>query len=131
MNLEDMVPDMELCARIPAGKFADSALVWIHSTMRFVDGERDGIPFGDIEQCDRWFVRTRCPMKTSKIHPAPTLVEIMADIRCDNQGDVVAESHMDQWASKHRKGNYMNAQYDINITNAALRLWFKLNGIEV
>ena len=38
MRLEDLVPPLELCKKIPAGEFADSALVWAWNalhTLRF------------------------------------------------------------------------------------------------
>ena len=71
-NLENLVPPLELCKKIPAGEFEDSALVW---------EERTGIS-------RNYLVKLREPEDISykveltgvNYFPAPTLEEILDDL---------------------------------------------------
>ena len=72
MKLEDLVPPLALCQRIPAGAFADSALVWV--------------VVGDGSGGERWYLVERKNVGETKypeIHPAPTLAEIMDALAYD------------------------------------------------
>ena len=65
MNIEDLVPPLELCKKIPEGAFADSALVWT-------------LPFGSNEA----IVETRAAADEfawGRVVNAPTLAEILSE----------------------------------------------------
>lgn len=65
MNLEDLVPPLELCKQIPAWKFADSALVWEKNI------GLDGTVYEPR-------INTRkASLVQNIIYPAPTLQEII------------------------------------------------------
>ena len=65
MTLEDLVPPLELCKQIPAGKFQDSALVWMN-TLEWVEGKYKWIQIVE-------------PRRYAELieAPAPTLAEIL------------------------------------------------------
>lgn len=116
MKLEDLVPLLELCKKIPAGEFEDSCFVRIgedtivlRSNVRVVSGRQDDI------------------------YPAPTVQEIMAELPDDNGCTA--------WFCQHCSGEWSmgNCERDLHVKNgtedsnpaiAALKLWLKLKGIE-
>ena len=124
-NLESIVPPLELCKRIPAGKFAESVLVW----------EEDSCVFGKLPP-------HVVPRVENTYHtilaPAPTLPEIMAElteVMIDYEYlDVCAymTSERGNWGvqimSVGRCAN--NAEIDKNPAAAALRLWFDVEGVK-
>ena len=61
-KLEDLVPPLEICKRIPAGAFADSALIWMFDGFDWWVNVRDFDPSYD------------------EAYPAPTQAEIMAEL---------------------------------------------------
>lgn len=63
---KDLVPPLELCQRIPKGKFADTALVWA-SRFRYCGRKPELVPKEYVAE-------------VREIAPAPTLQEIMAVI---------------------------------------------------
>ena len=113
-NLESIVPPVELCKQIPAGEFEDSALVWdIHGKF------------------DKWHVEKRVKRsvrfgdygRMSSPHadiPAPTLEEVFDAL--EDIGALFCKN----WI---RIGNQFY-EYPTE-SEEALRLWFKLKGIEV
>lgn len=103
-NLESIVPPLELCKRIPAGEFEDSALVWCR-----VRGKDMVYPF------EQWIGFGGMPPI-----PAPTLEEIL-----DALGDL-GSVFCKCWI---RVGNNFY-EYPIE-SEEALQLWFKVKGIEV
>lgn len=127
-TLERIVPPLELCKRIPAGEFEDSALVWdIHGkfdkwhvekrvkrSVRFGDYGRMSSPHADI--------------------PAPTLEETMTSLlnyagwllKIDSRFGL--ETFVELYS---RTSNKCYVEYDPSACAAALRLWFKVKGIEV
>lgn len=128
-KLEKIVPPLELCKLIPAGKFADSVFIWGYScdksnTEPFVD-ERDR-----VEYCRKNMVNA------PPVFPAPTLHEIMAelslcDVYCDT-GWFCMVGAPDHWSIG-------NCECDLYVRNgtenkspeaAALKLWLKLKGIK-
>jgi len=117
-RLEDLVPPLELCQRIPAGAFADSALVWV--------------VVGDGSGGERWYLVERKNVGETKypeIHPAPTLAEILAAFR--NEGVVYPTAAFANQAFKWlvlcgESGDDF-AFDDENVTTAALKLWLELN----
>lgn len=115
MNLDSLVPPLELCRKIPAGEFEDSCFVRIgedtiilRSNVRVVSGRQNDI------------------------YPAPTLQEIMADLPsgdtacfCCYQGDGI-------WSMG-------NCEHDLYVKNgtedsspaaAALKVWLETKGKE-
>lgn len=115
-KLKDIVPPLELCNRIPAGEFGESALVWREETPAFVCGAS-----GAVDPKPMWFV---VPRKRSQygVSTAPTLAEILAelpDFTVVLDGDGVWRIFDSEF---HEKAN--------SPATAALRLWLKLEGID-
>lgn len=120
MNLESLVPPLELCKQIPEGKFADSALVW--NRHRYVS-ERETVYLRGIH---------------GVAAPAPTLQEIMAELYSEADGCCeLVNCYID------RSGWEVEAEYEChddsgyggrispcsqdgnNPAAAALKLWLK------
>lgn len=127
-TLERIVPPLELCKRIPAGEFEDSALVWdIHGkfdkwhvekrvkrSVRFGDYGRMSSPHADI--------------------PAPTLEETMTSLLNYAGWLLKIDSRfgLDTFVELYsRTSNKHYTEYDPSACAAALRLWFKVKGVEV
>lgn len=112
-NLESIVPPLELCKRIPAGKFADSALVW---------NEDETYP-GASAILD---------VRGNKIFsegwrniPAPTLAEIMATLpacTCYRIGKT--------WTVALCNDTLDNGVKSRRAATAALRLWLEVEGVK-
>lgn len=116
MTLENLVPSLELCKQIPAGHFADSALIW------FFDG-RD------------WWVNAReFDSQPDYEYPAPTLAEIlremasypnrfrMVTVEVDKPEEttIVAE-----FPFNGKPGGVLHEEKDKNGASAALKLWLE------
>ena len=106
-NLESIVPPLELCKRIPAGEFEDSALVWTAHGVRSVE------ELSRLEFCKNLPIR-------KMTFPAPTLEEIL---------DALADLGADFLMREFQLGNKSYC-YPTGVEEA-LRLWFKVKGIEV
>lgn len=119
-KLKDLVPPLDMCRKIPVGKFEDSALVLIfwHKS-----------PNTPVE------IRTRCEVENDPefddlvedqriiIYPAPTLAEIMGKI--DYYIPIQRDSGNLYYLS-HPK--YDDDEFaDRNPATAALRLWLTIN----
>ena len=126
-NLTDLVPSLELCKLIPAGEFADSALVWIdHRDVYPEDNSNPSV-----------VVRSRSWAATSKkgVFPAPTLKEIMSELSlCDECGYTgwFCLAGATDWSIG-------NCECDLHVKNgtennspeaAAIKVWLKLKGGE-
>lgn len=113
--LEKIVPLPELCKRIPAGEFEESALVWV------LDPE--GIECVMPREVAIYEYEKR------NMIPAPTLEEIGLLLRnlsatiLDNKRIVACKIDPETWIREKAKNN--------DITSAALRVWLKMKGIEV
>ena len=125
MKPEQLVPPLELCKKIPEGKFAESALVW----------EEDSCVLGKLPP-------HVVPRKENTYHtilaPAPTLAEITEALYKEAEGccpivncfydkegwDVVAdyECHDDSGYGS----SYVQMK-DLNPATAALKLWLEVN----
>ena len=136
-KLKDLAPPLELCRKIPVGKFEDSALVFIfwHKS-----------PNTPVE------IRTRCELENDPefddlveeqriiIYPAPTLEEIMAALPT-----IVQERGLQYYLLMTDARNYagcfsvgygrLEGKFLIpskfiskssNLTIAAMELWFKV-----
>lgn len=112
-TLEILVPSLKLCQQIPKGAFEDSALVWWGACVYpriYPDGVRYGHP---------WHKRG--------ITPAPTLAEIMADLK-EFQPAIVAF-----WLTRVEVqcwGDQIEEAKNAKSTTAALKLWLKMKGKE-
>lgn len=105
MNLENIVPPLEDCKRIPAGKFTDSLFVW-------------------CDDLQGYFVLERPCTWAVTVCPAPTLAEILAELpyehpyrlqRSDNPAEIEIDTDICGVAN-------------INPATAALRMWERVNG---
>lgn len=119
MKLEELVPPLELCKLIPEGEFEDSALVWIEAE----------IP---QENKKEWNIvnRTRPILAChNPKHPAPTLQEIMAELKRDYSK--VGVSIRYDWCCYivDEFGNDMTESDNSEAVVSALKLWLKLKGI--
>lgn len=101
-NLKSIVPPLELCKRIPAGEFEDTALVWID---------------GNTQNPDEVFVEPRRYAIDGTFIPAPTLDEILEGI-----GEV--ETWDTMTIARITNGKQ-------SLTTNTMKRWFKLKGIEV
>lgn len=114
-TLERIVPPLELCKQIPAGEFEDSALVWID---------------GNTQNPKDIFVEPRRYAIDGTFIPAPTLEEMRWELRNLSvtvyENTIVALCKIDPetWISE-------TVVPDEHDADAALRLWFKVKGIEV
>lgn len=138
MKLEELVPPLELCKKIPAGEFADSAFIWDKTTsIGFWDGEdKDGnhiggfgkIPHNKYRLRQNYSDRCRKHIKDQDIEldifPAPTLEEILQRLKIGVLCGI--EHHGDMFVSNRHIGCFE----DRTGATAALRLWLKLKGIE-
>ena len=134
-KLESLVPPLELCKLIPAGEFEDAALVWVYDDVVGFLCRTSG-----CEQFRKkvWQLQKNHPRKIAahrkcgqEIYPAPTLEETITSlltygwlvkIDCRIQLDTLIEFYSEK-QSKTEFGN--------TASETALRLWFKVKGIEV
>ena len=117
-NLESIVPPLELCKKIPAGEFTDTALVWVE--------DPDGIEIV--------LAREVAQFEHDEMVSAPTLEEITTSfLTCD--GWLVktdSRSGLETFVEFYsRTNNRGYAEHAKIACEAALRLWFKVKGIEV
>lgn len=111
MNLENLVPPLKLCKRIPEGAFADSALVWSRRASRFAPHE--------------WVIPRGYAAEVSDIAPAPTLAEIMPE--CGNPFYMWNDGK--GWEVFCPANLKVLRNYDPNPATAALKLWLELEGV--
>ena len=104
-GLEKIVASLELCKLIPAGEFEDTALIHVLSPHGPCVMER---PYGT--QCEYF--------------PAPTVDEIMEKL----DAPVLWRSDNGKWRCLC---NHVLAQKRENASEAALRMWLRVKGIEV
>lgn len=126
MKLKELVPPLELCKLIPAGEFAESALVWRVPNSSFpLESEFYEIHCRD--KCEAW-------MKDKQI-PAPTLEEIMEVLPHDSAyNDLLIgySARVDKFTGWHiyYSGDRKRHTYDQSAVTAALKLWLKTKGIK-
>ena len=128
MNLEKLVADRELCERIPAGEFLDTAFCWHYTEVAGFVCRTSG-----CEQISgkQWMLErstsgkiVRYRQRGDQIFPAPTLEEIIRKIRLDLLCGI--EHHGDFYVTNRHIGCFE----DERATTAALKLWLKLKGID-
>lgn len=116
-NLQDLVPPLELCKRIPEGAFAESALVYV--TSKYSLNHRFG---------ERLFFDELKVKKDYQIIPAPTLQEIFQDT--DAVIDITVHCHKkNEWIIDICPNGKRSYRYTIsdNPATAALTLWLRVN----
>ena len=120
-KLENIVPSLELCKQIPAGEFEDSALVWetYYSKYSIKPVVIDRKTFGYT------------PYKfVENVYPAPTLAEILDALKDITEKPSIYYGKLTKtWVCDSME--YLTPIKDKKAVNAALRLWFKVKGIEV
>lgn len=121
-TLERIVPHLELCKQIPAGEFRDSVLVWKER----IGNSRDArVKIREPED-----ISYKVESVEVNYFPAPTLEEMRWELRNLSvtvyENIIVASCKIDPetWVSETVNPGEHDA-------NAALRLWFKVKGIEV
>lgn len=102
-KLESIVPGLELCKLIPAGAFADSALVWVIAGSKAAIYPRPQALDGDDI-------------------PAPTLAEILAALP---NGVQVRMRTGGNGRRAYQVYHYSFAEWTTNPAAAALRLWMR------
>lgn len=107
-ELENLVPDLELCKRIPKGAFADSALIWSRRPVYHAPHE--------------WVIPRNHAAEVRDICPAPTLQEIMRAL----PESVEYQFFNGKFLPCHPKFDEENFA-DEKPENAALKLWLGLN----
>lgn len=115
MKLEELVPPLKLCKKIPAGEFEDSAFIWINGTVhgRFFD------------------IPNTIPSSIQKtISPAPTVTEILKVLWNDYQKPTVCFRNIWYATVVNDYGDEITAVDNENAANAALKLWLELKGFE-
>lgn len=116
MNIETLVPPLELCKLIPEGEFENSFFIYSYScdkriTEPFLD-RRD-----DTEYCRKNMVNA------PSIYPAPTLQEILKEL---DEFEVWGNNISDE----HTVVSEFVQYEDENTATAALKVWLKLKGIK-
>ncbi|WP_294480547.1 hypothetical protein [uncultured Victivallis sp.] len=100
-NLKSIVPPLDLCEKIPAGEFEDSALVWCRVRGKNV-----------VCQREHWVgVFGMSPV------PTPTLEEVLEEIGKVESWDTATITRP--------------IGANTRIVDTALKRWFKVKGIEV
>lgn len=111
-DLADLVPPLSLCMKIPQGKFADSALVWVMRKKCFPDIA----PRGFVFECD-------------VIYPAPTLNDILPAL--DDLGLCCPTAKFDcvewsvYWIDNHVNEIVCARKTGKNPSTCALELWLE------
>ena len=137
-GLEKIVASLELCKLIPAGEFNDTALVWVYDDVVGFLCRTSG-----CEQIHKkeWQLEHNHPRKIAirrksghEIYPAPTLEETMTSLLNCAGWLLKIDSRfgLDTFVELYsRTSNKHYTEYDQSACAAALRLWFKVKGIEV
>lgn len=135
MKLEDLVPPLELCKKIPDGihgNFHDCAFCWHYTdTVGFIC-RTSGC---EQVQSKQWQIvnnhRRKIEIRRKhgeEIYPAPTLQEVLEELH-KQQEDVFlkwSETAYNEWlvnAYTHNKEDYQ--AHDNNQATAALKVWLK------
>lgn len=134
MNLEQVVPPLELCKLIPKGEFENTLYIWDKTPyMAFVDGVNEQGEFiSSIEKMipKEYSLRIRYDEKYIKdmtfnhsiifdYYPAPTLQEILAELK----GFEMFGNTKRYYVAK----GYLKVT-EKNMVDCALGLWFKYKG---
>ena len=104
-DLRELVPDFELCEKIPPGEFEDSVFGWRYYSPRIgLEPDWEVVPrAGNDVDC-----------------PAPTLQEIMEKI----EGSICVHAKT-EWTAYRYITSHKNDP--MNPSTAAMKLWLELN----
>ena len=129
-NLKSIVPPVELCKLIPEGEFEGSVFAWRYPAY----DERNRRLLNGWEVIEvNWYAVKEYKKKydeREKFFPAPTMEEIrrkllnLSIVPGDDVIHVECKIDPENWVSTI-------AVDENDVTAAALRLWFKVKGIEV
>ena len=122
-----LVPDFELCKKIPEGCFTYSALVYVKDAVTDVNGTVQGVAPIVIERsklAEEGFIGPGVS--------APTLQELLEDLArwefCPHIGMVlVANGNVCGTVGADMKRLYFEGD---NLMDTAMRLWLELKGVE-
>lgn len=114
MNIEDIIPNVELCKLIPDGEFSDCVFVWVHDSFNLYPAARE-------------LVAKDYP---GRIYPAPTVTEILKVLWNDYQKPTVYFRNSWYVTIANDYGDEITAVDNENAANAALKLWLTSKGIE-
>ena len=120
MNIEDLVPPLELCGQIPYGYFTDSVFAWWHD----VGGQTLTLHLRNapVNNAERYVI----------FAPAPTLAEIMADLAKFGK-KAEADCIFDHWKEPLFSADYYAGSYTHighNAAEEALKVWFDVRKAE-
>ena len=119
-ELENLVPDFELCKRIPAGAFADSVLVYWG--VKRLDATFEVVPRAELGPTCHMFIAKGVRV----LFPAPTLAEIMDELVL-----ISSEPHcywIGGWYALADMPYGDVEEYDMTSpVTAALKLWLEVN----
>lgn len=126
MNLEKLVADRELCERIPAGEFLDTAFCWHYTEVAGFVCRTSGCEqiSGKQWQLERSnsskIIRYR--QRGEVIFPAPMLQEVMQELPSSN---IYRIRHI--WTANLINDSVDNGVKSTNPSTAALKLWLEMN----
>jgi hypothetical protein len=111
MNLQDLVPPLELCKLIPKGEFEDSALVWAE-----IKKENEVKSYIYTADMVNYYATS-----FHKLYPAPTLQEILAELKTykvfGNKDFSIVESYEELVVAKQP------------VIDSAMEFWLKVKGV--
>lgn len=107
MKLEELVPPLELCKKIPTGEFKDSCFVWAQMYR-----------YEECQVIPRKIVV--CDLRTA---PAPTLQEIMQEL------DPLQDAFFADFDDGTRAWMVADSGYESNAATAAIKAWLGKKGI--
>jgi hypothetical protein len=108
MKLEELVPPIDLCKKIPAGEFTDTAFQWQEVTLK------DGSKGVDLIQ---HYPHEWHQPEWARLYPAPTLQEIMAEL------PPLSEAFWSDFNDGSKLWMVANSNYESNPNTAALEQW--------
>lgn len=150
MSIEDLVPPLELCQKIPDGEFSCCFAYWAEEwniNGNTLDGEEfetiisvvSDVTFIKTEQKPTQEIMEKFKSNRTRFvknfYPAPTLQEIMENLPKDDAYNNLLLGHsakIEKLTGWHIYyiGDRKRHCYDKNAVTAALKLWLKQKGIE-
>ena len=119
-NYESITPSLKLCRLIPADEFDYSELWWLVETM---PGNKH---FHNEYVCERGTCKDGYGGDFAH-YPAPTAQEILESLTCRGHLVDVASSWCSGYTVKCHDSEEAISETDVNLAEAAMRLWLKLN----
>ena len=117
-KLEDLVPPLDLCKKIPEGKFDDSALIWMFDGFDWWVNAREF----DATYDDAFPAPTQPEIMEAlpKIDDRENCIAVVPDFPDDGEKRILGEAWVVGYTTK-------NCAKDRNSATAALRLWLEMN----